>query len=118
MPMGGGRADLFTTHLVIATMAKEYKFLVVECKAPGLETQDRVWTGAISQLNTYLGSIAARNNKRIFGAIAVGKVVRFYEWDQESNQIKNVVQNDAYFYIDRQCQTVTGWLAFFRDNQL
>jgi hypothetical protein len=118
MPIGSGRADLFTAHLVIATIAKEYKFLIVECKAPRLETQGGVWTEAITQLNVYLGSIAAQRNKRIFGAIAVGKVVRFYEWDWESSQVENVAQNDAYFYIDRQCQTVTGWLAFFRDNHL
>ena len=73
-----GKADLFTAHLVAETRAKEYKFLVVECKAPGLETQDAIWDDAADQLADYLGSLAENNSKRIFGAIAVGKVVRFY----------------------------------------
>jgi hypothetical protein len=115
-----GRIDLFTSHLVLDARAKEYKFLVVECKAPGLETQDAIWEEGFDQLKDYLESISQKRIKpeRIFGAIAVGKIVKFYEWNWIFNCIENIAPDDGYFYIDRQCQTVTNRLTFFRDNHL
>jgi len=53
---------------------------------------------------------------RHFGAIGIGKLVRFYEWKRDQQRILNVASNDACFYIDRQCETVTHWLEYFRDN--
>ena len=70
-----GKADLYTAHLVTDGRAREYKFLVVECKKPGLDTQAAIWRRATDQLNGYFGSLARRNLNRIFGAIAVGRVV-------------------------------------------
>jgi hypothetical protein len=73
-----GKPDLFTTHPVLDERHNEKKFLVVECKAPGLESQDSVWDEAVKQLQRYLLGIKSRNHRK-FGAIAVGRVVQFYE---------------------------------------
>src|SRR6266487_4483485 len=54
----GRRPDLFTAHVVFENQAKEYKFLIVECKAPRLVTQDGIWAGALEQLNSYLSGIS------------------------------------------------------------
>ncbi|SRR6266536_3606873 len=112
----GRRADLFTAHFVFENQAKEYKFFIVECKAPGLETESRIWADALEQLNSYPAGIStSRHGKRKFGAIAVGKVVQFYEWNKET-ETADALDNGTSYYIDRQCQTVTGWLRYFREN--
>jgi hypothetical protein len=68
------------------------------------------------QLQKYLQAAAGQKHRQIYGAIAVEKTVRFYKFDWKAKEIKNVAENDAYFHIDRQCQTVTRWLRFVRDN--
>jgi hypothetical protein len=114
MLMGSGKSDLFTAHLVFDVRHSEKKFLVVECKAPGLESQTGVWDEAVVQLQRYLNSITSRNRK--FGAIAVGRVVRFFEL-----QGRSLVDFDGdgdIYYLDRQCQSVTGKLTYFRAHHL
>lgn len=111
------RAVFFTTaHIVFGNRVQEFKFLIVECKRPATERQDQVWEDAGTQVTAYLSGIASSSpSGRKFGAVAVGKVVRFYEWDKESKSL-TALANGAYFYIDRQCKTVVEWLRFFRDN--
>ena len=53
------------------------KFLIVECKAPDLEGPGSVWGEGARQLQEYLSTITG--NHRKFGAVAVGRYVRFYE---------------------------------------
>jgi len=77
MTFSGGRADLFTAQVVAKTRHEEMKFLVVECKPPNQERRGKVWKEAAEQLEGYLTAITSRNRK--FGAISVGKYVRFYE---------------------------------------
>ncbi|KAF2470539.1 uncharacterized protein BDR25DRAFT_225863, partial [Lindgomyces ingoldianus] len=114
--IAGHRADLFTTHIVFGNQAPEFKFLIVECPRPAVEGQNQVWQDAGAQLKTYLSGIASsRSGGRKFGAVAVGKVVRFYEWDNDSSSL-NLLANGDHFYLDRQCASVTRWLRFFRDN--
>lgn len=112
------RADLFTAHIVFEGQTQEYKFLIIECKAPGLESQDKIWEEAKEQLDAYLAGIATGKSrkKRKFGAIAVGKCVRFYEWNSATPKTADALDNGVIYYLDRQCQTVTNWLRFFRDN--
>lgn len=110
----GGRADLFTAHIVFNPMHEEKKFLVVECKAPGRETDDDLWAEAADQLARHLKSFKPRN--RLYGAIANGKAVRFYELN-DGNLVD--FQNDGQIlWLDRQCQSVMRKLLFFRDNHL
>ncbi|KAH7166461.1 hypothetical protein EDB81DRAFT_755094 [Dactylonectria macrodidyma] len=109
--LGHGRVDLFTAHIVIDVQVNERKFLVVECKAPGLETQDKIWEQGVDQLKQYLGSI--HGTQRKFGALAVGKCVRFYEW---KNHALHDMSGGQVFYLDRQCQSVMQHLVYFREN--
>ena len=111
MMLGKGFADLFTAHIVLDTRYNERKFLIVECKAPGLETQDAVWTEASIQLRTYLSAI--HGNHRKYGAIAIGKVVRFYEW---TNDLIDFNGDDGIYYLDRQCQSISQKLEYFKKN--
>ncbi|KAG7104466.1 hypothetical protein HYQ46_002077 [Verticillium longisporum] len=73
MLLKGGRADLFTAHVVFNSRHEEKKFLVVECKAPGRETEDELWIEAAAQLARYLKSFKPRN--RLYGATANGKAL-------------------------------------------
>lgn len=54
MMIGKGFADLFTAHIVLDSRYNEKKFLIVECKAPGLEGQNHVWEEALIELRKYL----------------------------------------------------------------
>ncbi|KAI1195898.1 hypothetical protein F5X97DRAFT_325983 [Nemania serpens] len=76
MEFGGGRADLFTAHIIFDVKAYEKRFLVVECKSPGKESQDNVWRSGANQLAGYLASIKSVRHRK-YGAIAIGKAVRF-----------------------------------------
>lgn len=118
MQLAGNRPDLFTSHLVfsLSTSVREHKFLVVECKAPGQEGAASIWTEGLTQLNNYLASIAHNSNKPKFGAIAVGKVVKFYRWDKNNGVARNMAGDDTYFYLDRQCRSVMRYLTHFRGN--
>ncbi|KAI1475137.1 hypothetical protein F4774DRAFT_398138 [Daldinia eschscholtzii] len=111
MTLGGGKADLFAAHFVLEPRLLEKKFLIVECKAPGLESRDDIWLEAAGQLRIYLGGV--RGTHRKFGAIAVGKCVRFYEWID--SDLQDIANGDIY-WIDRQCKTVTEHLNYFREN--
>ncbi|CRK25037.1 hypothetical protein BN1708_014110 [Verticillium longisporum] len=110
----GGRAGLFTAHIAFNPMHEEKKFLVVECKAPGRETDDDLWAEAADQLARHLKSFKPRN--RLYRAIANAKAVRFYELN-DGNLVD--FQNDGQIlWLDRQCQSVMRKLLFFRDNHL
>lgn len=113
MQFGAGRADLFTAHVILDVRAFEKKFLIVECKLPGKEGQGSIWELGANQLAGYLASITSARYRR-YGAIAVGKAVRFYEWVDE--ELVDFQSDGTVYYIDRQCQTVTARLAYFRDN--
>jgi acyl-CoA synthetase (AMP-forming)/AMP-acid ligase II len=90
----------------------EKKLLIVECKAPGLEGQGEIWFNATQQLEGYLKAITTTNRK--FGAIAVGKYVRFYEL---TDGVLAAFGNDSdYYLLDRQCQSITAKLAYFKAN--
>ncbi|KAI9840877.1 MAG: hypothetical protein M1837_001256 [Sclerophora amabilis] len=111
-----GRLALLTSHIVDITADRDYGLLVVECKAPGFETEDGVWREAVAQVESFLRRFAASHQRRVFGAISVGKAVKFYEWDRTSEQVRNVAGDNAMFYLDLHCQTVSDWLIYFREN--
>ncbi|EGY21646.1 uncharacterized protein VDAG_03086 [Verticillium dahliae VdLs.17] len=83
----GGRADLFTAHIVFNPMHEEKKFLVVECKAPGRETDDDLWAEAADQLARHLKSFKPRN--RLYGAIANGKALHTRIQKSDQSHLKN-----------------------------
>ena len=65
-----------------------------------MEGQNQVWEKTGTQLSTYLSSIAnTRLCRRKFGAVTVGKVVKFYEWNKDSRSLTSLA-NGAYFYLD------------------
>lgn len=113
MQFGSGRADLFTAHIVLEGRAQERKFLIVECKHPGDETQPNVWTTGVRQLRNYLETIPTSRHRK-FGAIAVGKTVRFYEWVDRT--LVDFDNNGSIYYIDRQCQDVTRVLEVIKST--
>ncbi|KAI1808839.1 hypothetical protein F4811DRAFT_548416 [Daldinia bambusicola] len=79
--LGGGRADLFTSYLVLEPGFDERIFLIVKCKAPGLETRnDDIWRQAVTQLEEYFG-----------GSIAGGEVFRI------DRQCKSITEQLLYF---------------------
>lgn len=120
MYMGGKKAvDIVASHLVKTTKINELNFLVVEAKAAKYKTQDAIWDEAYKELKKYLSYISqgkARRDKRLFGIIGVGRVLKIYEWQAGSSSPVLVSGGGGPLYIDRQCATVTMWLKFIRDN--
>lgn len=114
---GDGRADLFTAHLVRRPRLNERKFLIVECKGPGSEGQDGVWARGSDQLESYLAGIPQNSTGtyRKFGAIAVGRRVRFYEL--KNGELVDLEDDGTIYYLDRQCQSVTAKLEYIRENE-
>jgi hypothetical protein len=111
---GEDAEDPFLAHLVLNVEHSEKKILIVESKAPGLEDRKSIWTDGVNQLEQYLATMRTTNRK--FGAIAVGRLVQFFEM-VGSNLI--YFQDDGtQYHIDRQCQSVTNKLEYFRDNHL
>lgn len=103
-----------STHLALSTTSCELKFLVVECVAPRFDTQSSVWEDGLNQLEDNLAAIFHRNRNRVFGVIAVGKVVKFYEWDRVGERAHGMAGGDALFYLDRQCKL--KYLTYFRKH--
>lgn len=118
MSLGGGRADLFAAHHVFEPKAREAKFFIVECKAPGKESQTGIWNEAWDQLITYLSGIHPKHAGRRYGAIAVGKGVRFYEWISNPGTLRDLslTGSQEMLYLDRQCRTVTDHLMHIRQS--
>jgi hypothetical protein len=114
MMSGSGRAGLFTSHIVLEGTGSEKKFLIVECKAPGFDDQPGRWKVAVDQLEELLSKVSSCNRK--FGAIAIGKVVRFYEL--VGGHVMDFEGDGSVYYLDRQCQTITAKLRYFRQNHL
>lgn len=112
-----GTLVLFSSKAVSNQTREECEFFIIECIAPTVEAQDPGWEPYLGQLNSLLGKASSRDGKRKFGAIAAGHVVQFFEWDRNSGCAMNADAYDRRFYIDRQCQSVTRWLQYFRDNR-
>lgn len=98
---GSGHADLFMAHVILEGRAREKKLLVVECKPPGGGTQSGVWRTGADQLQDYLANIPPSPHRK-FRAIAVGKMVRFYELVH--GMLVDFENNGSIYYLGRQCQ--------------
>ncbi|KFX85882.1 hypothetical protein V490_09345 [Pseudogymnoascus sp. VKM F-3557] len=121
---GQRRADVVATHIFKTTRMNEINFLVVECKAQKYITTPTAWGKAFGELKGYLAYIyhnkyKKRSGKRLFGAIAIGRTVKFYEWvGGKDSPLKVIAGEDQPLYINRQCRTVTDWLTYIRENHV
>jgi len=114
-----GKANLITTHVVLDTRHDEYEekiFFVIQCKAPGLERQSSVWDEVAENLREYLGGITSDNRK--FGAVAIGKLVRFYEFDEATGSLVDFDGDGTVYQMDLQCQAITEKFMHFREHYL
>lgn len=105
--------DVFASQLVKDSIWYERKFLIVECKAPGIEGQEAFDE---ERLTRDLAAIATpEKDHRKFGAIAIGKAVRLYEY-KATEGLKPLENDVTIYYFDRHCQTVTRKLEYIRQN--
>lgn len=111
---GGEKVDLLTAHYVRKTEWSETKFLVVKFKASGEETNSGVWEEAVGQLVRYLGATNERPTHRVYGVVAIGRLVRFYEF--VNGQLADLHGDGTAFYLDRQCKTITEKMEYIRKN--
>lgn len=51
----------------------------MECEASGKDTRSGIWEEVIEPLIPCLEAISTHPTRHVFGAIAIGRVVRFYE---------------------------------------
>jgi hypothetical protein len=114
MEFGGEGTDRVVAHLDFnAETVSENQVLTVKCMAPGLEIQDSIWEHSVDQLSRYFDS---PDTSPSFGALAVGEAVLFFKWDRDNRQLVDFQDDGTIYYIDRQCQTVTTRLEYFRDH--
>lgn len=78
-----GFSDLHT-YQYPPGQTKANKFLIVQCKRKGLESQPTTWDEAVQQLNQYLsathGTRRVANPPPVYGIVAVGMYMRVYEY--------------------------------------
>ncbi|OJJ41803.1 hypothetical protein ASPWEDRAFT_179500 [Aspergillus wentii DTO 134E9] len=109
-----GPLDVFIEHIEThAPQPRPFKFLYVQCTASGNEDIDEVWEEKLLILSDQLRQF---NSKRVFGAIAVGRAVKFYEWNSEMGKAVSLEQNPSPLFIDRHCQTVARHLEYIRNH--
>jgi hypothetical protein len=69
------------------------KFLIVQCKRAGTESQGAVWEEAVDQLDRYLrathGKRAPAARTPVYGIAAVGKWMRVYKYDDINQCVLN-----------------------------
>jgi hypothetical protein len=71
------------------------KFLIVQCKRAGTETQDAVWEQAVDQLSRYLSATHGKRRPAartpVYGIAAVGRYVRVYKYNDINQMVLNWV---------------------------
>ncbi|CAI6043296.1 unnamed protein product [Clonostachys chloroleuca] len=110
------RADCKVFHFEQNRNPHRMEFLGIECKQGHYETQGNSWDLAQEQLITYL--IGFRGSPRVFGAICMGKNVRFYRFfPAQDDEPATLEEMDADFIrIDRQPQTVVRRLEYIKNR--
>lgn len=69
-------------------------------------------------MNVYLGDIASSSKGRqygIYGIVAIGKHVRFYEWDRKNKMVVNLGSGQPYHVKDDSVQ-VLNFLNMIKQN--
>ncbi|PYH31894.1 uncharacterized protein BO87DRAFT_428132 [Aspergillus neoniger CBS 115656] len=94
------------------------RFLVTQCKRFAKVGQDSGWADGVRQMNVYLGDIASSSKGRkygIYGIIAIGKHVRFYEWDRKNKMVVDLGSGQPYHVKDDSVQ-VLNFLNMIKQN--
>ncbi|KAH7306012.1 hypothetical protein B0I35DRAFT_443696 [Stachybotrys elegans] len=110
-PLGCGEVDLFLAHLVESYDDKI--LLVVECEATNIEAQKQAWEDGQSQLERHLKAHGGTHQK--FGAVAMGRAVRFYELID--GQLAPLLHDATEYDIGRQCQDVISRLRYVQESR-
>ncbi|KAJ5832041.1 hypothetical protein N7474_000352 [Penicillium riverlandense] len=87
-----GFSDLHTFQYR-GNAANASKFLIVQCKRAGSESQDSVWRDAVDQLDQYLCDTHGRRRPAdrtpVYGIAAVGLKMRVYRYDDVNQCVLN-----------------------------
>ncbi|KAJ5553652.1 hypothetical protein N7494_003030 [Penicillium frequentans] len=87
-----GYSDLHVFHYLPGAR-RATKFLIVQCKRAGGETQSSVWREGVNQLHRYTvatqGTRAVRDRRPVYGIVAIGNSLRFYYYHEASQSIRN-----------------------------
>ncbi|KAL5587092.1 hypothetical protein FOVSG1_012228 [Fusarium oxysporum f. sp. vasinfectum] len=67
-----------------STMLMEYQIFMVECKSSEHDSNSG-WASAATQLTHYMEQ-NTNVSRRLFGAVAIGTKVQFYEWEYRHNR--------------------------------
>lgn len=117
----GVRSDIVATHLLKEEEETDrwQQFLVIECKIARYESDAGAWRATTDKLRRQLESLCrsgrARFVKRFFGIVAIGKLLRFYEYI--SGEGMRAFEGDEKTYlIDRQCRTVTERVLYIQQH--
>lgn len=85
-------AGVTGTLLPPATSIPEIQvyFLVTQCKAARFEQHKPTWLEGRDQLDRYIGIMRERNawNSPNYGIVAVGSLVRFYQWSTAKGYVE------------------------------
>lgn len=108
-----------TTCLRVVKTIMDPEFVVNEyfwvvCKAAGSEAREGVWEECAGQLRRYMESPEGRADRRLFGAVAMGKVVRFYEY--VDGAVTDLHGDNTTFHVRRRCKAIQDKLEYIHGN--
>ncbi|KAF2275952.1 uncharacterized protein EI97DRAFT_501688 [Westerdykella ornata] len=95
---------------VVVVKHRQQKVLVVKCKAAQCGTKADVWTAAAEQLQERM------KENRVYGAVAIGGKVRFYEYDGREQRVVGLKGHEKEFDLAGDCEGVQKVLDSMRDG--
>ncbi|KAJ5798751.1 uncharacterized protein N7503_006256 [Penicillium pulvis] len=94
-----GYSDLHVFHYLPGAR-RATKFLIVQCKRAGGETQPSVWREGVAQLHQYTaathGIRAVPDRRPVYGIVAIGNCLRFYYYHEASSTIRDFWRSSVH----------------------
>lgn len=80
--------------------------LWVVCRAAASEVREGVWEECAGELRKHMEDLEYTTGRRRFGAVAMGKIVRFCEY--ADGVVVYLDGDSTAFHARRQCRTIQG----------
>lgn len=91
-------------------------FLIIQVKRYGFDLRQSIWLAAQKQLSEYLKVIARSNPGRIFGIIAIGRHVCFYEFKRGVQEVRFLSGTPTMYEIRAAVNMVRRKLMVIKTN--
>ena len=85
-------------------------FLITQCKRQKRQWRDEAWDEGWHQIDKYLKALERKKSWKhpSYGIVAVGKYVRFYEWDTKEKELL-LYNNERKYHIINDAQEIENF---------